>query len=435
VRRPLLAAFLLLAAACTPGVPPDRGITPPARLLVVGSLDLSGAAASIAAADPEGLFRDLRYVVRGVDLAIVGPLTGRPPIDGTVALLADAGFDAVLIGGEPATVRPLPAAVAGLSPIAAGPGTVLPAGGLRVAVLESDAGWMGIGDWSRLARARLGADATVVLLDGPSGVAFPIGRRLARSGADVVVVLAEAGTSVEVIEADGERRSVLAGGLGPLLSADGGPTGRGGSLLEVLVDASGVAAYRLGRSTHGDLRAHFAGWELPSGDAALLDGEWWALTRAVEPAVLRVPATTTAFDHGDLIAAALGDVDGDGTGDIIASYRHPFRPSAVSEFWPAAVTVDSLGRSAHLGVFDLDWRSIWLAGRLPHPVGALAACEGAVALAYTGLDDPLVVATGAAVWDGFGLRSMPELPGPGTPGCADVDGDGRLDPVVLDRGD
>jgi hypothetical protein len=37
------------------------------------------------------------------------------------------------------------------------------------------------------------------------------------------------------------------------------------------------------------------------------------------------------------------------------------------------------------------------------------------------------------VWQGFGLRPAAELPGPGTPGCADVDGDGRLDPVILGR--
>jgi hypothetical protein len=70
---------------------------------------------------------------------------------------------------------------------------------------------------------------------------------------------------------------------------------------------------------------------------------------------------------------------------------------------------------------------------IPHPVGALAACDRSVALAYTGSDDPGVVATGAAVWNGFALSPAPELPGPGTPGCADVDEDGRLDPVILGR--
>jgi len=66
-------------------------------------------------------------------------------------------------------------------------------------------------------------------------------------------------------------------------------------------------------------------------------------------------------------------------------------------------------------------------------VGELAACDGAVALAYTGLDDPAVVAAGAAVWRGLSLEAAAELPGRGLPGCTDVDGDGRLDPVILGR--
>jgi hypothetical protein len=95
--------------------------------------------------------------------------------------------------------------------------------------------------------------------------------------------------------------------------------------------------------------------------------------------------------------------------------------------------VDASGRSAHLGVFTPGGEALWAAGYIPRPVGDLAACDGSVALAYTGLDDPAVVATGAAVWQGLSLRPAPELPGRGTPGCADVDGDGLLDPVVLRR--
>ncbi len=56
-----------------------------------------------------------------------------------------------------------------------------------------------------------------------------------------------------------------------------------------------------------------------------------------------------------------------------------------------------------------------------------------MALAFDSLDDPFVVATSGWTWNGFGFDVPPELPGPGTPGCADVDGDDRADPIILDR--
>lgn len=49
------------------------------------------------------------------------------------------------------------------------------------------------------------------------------------------------------------------------------------------------------------------------------------------------------------------------------------------------------------------------------------------------LDDPTVVATGAGIWNGFGFTLSPDLPGSGTPSCADIDHDGALDAVVVDR--
>lgn len=428
MRRWLLAVPLLLAAGCAPAKVHEGESAAAARLLIAGEVDLSNRAAAVAAADPEGVFRDVRFVARGADLAVVGPVAD-PHQTGTADFLARAGFDAVLTGDQVPYIARLGAADASLAPA----GGTFPVKGLRVAVLYAQAGGAGAGAWFRLASGHLAADATIVLLDGPPAAAATAGRDMARLGADVVVLLAGADAPVEVVESLGGRRSVLASGLGPFLSGDDDPAGRSGTLLEVLVDGAGVAAYRLGRSAYGDLRAHFAGWDLPAGDAALLDGEWWALARPVRPAGREAPTDASAFDGGDLTTAAIGDVTGDGIEDVVAAYRHPFRPSAVGETWPGAVPVDSRGRSAHLGVFDLAWEPLWAAGRIPHPVGALAACDGAVALAYTGLDDPQVVATGAAIWEGLGLRSIAELPGPGTPGCADVDGDGALDPVVLDR--
>jgi hypothetical protein len=63
----------------------------------------------------------------------------------------------------------------------------------------------------------------------------------------------------------------------------------------------------------------------------------------------------------------------------------------------------------------------------------VAACDGAAAFAYTTLDDAAVIATGLGTWGGFGFVLANELPGSGRIGCADIDGDGRLDPVVIGR--
>jgi hypothetical protein len=80
-----------------------------------------------------------------------------------------------------------------------------------------------------------------------------------------------------------------------------------------------------------------------------------------------------------------------------------------------------------------DLRPRWVAGTLIRPVVALAPCDGALAVAYSTLDRPAVVAASAWRWGGFGFVPLPELAGSGTPSCADVDGDGASDPLVLGR--
>jgi len=361
------------------------------RLLIAGTVDLGGTAAVVARSDPGSLFREVRLSARRADWAVVVTAAGGE----AGPLLAAAGFDAVVCPS------PRPLADAGA---AAGGGEVR----LRCVVMPG----AGIGG--------LLAGLSVTVGDhGP----------WTRFGADVTVASSGEDPSVAVLGLPAGRRQLMVSGLGALLSGDGA----GGSLLEVLADEDGPIAYRLGPTTHTDFRVHFAGWSLPDGDAALLSGEWWTLARPVIPVAVRPPPSPFSFDRGDLTAAALGDVTGDGALDIAASYRHPFQPSALSEARPGAVGVDSMGRSAHLGVFTPQGEAQWAAGLIPRAVGDLAACDGSVALAYTGLDDPGVVATGAAVWQGFGLRPAPELPGPGVPGCADVDGDDRLAPVVLGR--
>jgi hypothetical protein len=76
---------------------------------------------------------------------------------------------------------------------------------------------------------------------------------------------------------------------------------------------------------------------------------------------------------------------------------------------------------------------VWAAGTLQRPVAQVAVCDGSLALGFDALDDPAVVATGAWTWWSFGFAIAPELVGPGTPACADVDADGKLDPIIIDR--
>ncbi|MBM3694363.1 MAG: hypothetical protein FJW79_00235 [Actinobacteria bacterium] len=387
MHRLALVLPLILAAGCASAPASSGQLERPVRLLIAGTVDLSGDAAAVATADPEGIFREVRRAARRADLAVVAAADAEAG-----ALLAAAGFDVVacpqphsLDTGTPATPRLRCSGIPG-PPDAWSPGPTL---GLSVA--------------------------------SPG---------LFRSAPEVTAAVGGGPPAATTSHSRFGRTSLTVAGLGALLSGD---AAGGGALLEVLADAEGVLAYRLGRVAHRDFRVRFSGWALPGGDAVLLDGEWWALARSFDPVPVLRPPADLAFTRGDLVAAAVGDLTGDGDPDLVVSYRHPFRPSALSETRPGIVGVDSRGRSAHLGVFTLGGRARWAAGYLPRPVGELAVCDGAVALAYTALDDPEVVAAGAAVWDGLGLRPVRELPGFGEPRCADVDGDGRLDPVILGR--
>ncbi len=79
------------------------------------------------------------------------------------------------------------------------------------------------------------------------------------------------------------------------------------------------------------------------------------------------------------------------------------------------------------------WISIWVAGTLVAPVVELAACDGALAVAYGRMRKPGTVETGAWRWVVFGLLPTEPLPGPGTPICVDIDGDGLTEPAIIER--
>jgi hypothetical protein len=274
----------------------------------------------------------------------------------------------------------------------------------------------------------------VEYLPEPDPRMMAIAEQLAGWGADIVW-----GQGAHVVQpvtflADGGGRgAVVATSLGNFLFDQRGPlTGRG-AVLEVRADEQGVTAYRVGSTSHHDLRVHFEEWELPSGDAALIDGEWWALVRSPATITDR-PADLPDFEWGVVVSASTGRITGSDDEETVVAFRHPPGSHPVRDGLPDIDWVGSSGMSAHLGIYHSDdLQPIWVAGMVPAPIAKVAACDGAVALAYSTLDSSEVIATGAAVWRSFGLDGAARLPGPGTPMCADVDGDALTEAVITGR--
>lgn len=211
--------------------------------------------------------------------------------------------------------------------------------------------------------------------------------------------------------------------------------------VEVLSDAVGPLAYRARLGTDA--------WQPPTGDAVLLDEAWWTPLRPLEPVPVtppprsvlrRVRAQVAPRGNGSrpdrLTDAAMGDVTLDGEPDLVLSFRRPFRRTPINRTRPRSVWTDRYGLSAHVGIYRPDdLFQTWVAGTLTLPVTAVAACDGALAVAHGLLDEPGTVATGAWRWIEFGFMPLDPLPGPGTPACVDLDGDGRTEPAILERSD
>jgi len=474
----LLAVFAAAALA-----PAAAARQPTVRLVFGGDAMLGRGVEPAAAARPGSLFAGVRRQVAAADLAIANlesPLTSRPhdPARGPNALeappqsarlLRAAGFDALALANNhagdagPSTVADSLHALAEARLLAVGAGRAGRAGapavvrvrGVRVALLAFDATGIGppaeaetpgVARWSEararaaVRRARSEADVVAVgvhggaeYLTGTDPQTMRIARELVGAGADIVW-----GTGphvvqpVHVLDGPGGRSAIVATSLGNLLFDQHVPGTRRGALLEVLAGRDGVRAFRAG-AVHAAPPVRFLGWRPPHAAAAALDGEWWSLAGAVRAAPRRALRRVAGF-RGDIVAAALGRVTGDGSPDLVVAFRRPFTPTAVNRLLPRRDLVDRRGRSAHVGVYDpRTLRPRWIAGTLARPVAALAACDGAVAVAYSTLDRPAHVGAGAWRWSGFGFLSLPDLPGGGRPACADVDGDGRLDPVILAR--
>ncbi len=435
-------------------------------------------AAAVAAAEGADVFAPIRHLVAAADLAaanLESPLTTAPAATeghdlraspAFAAALAAAGWDAMALannhagdggpGGVGDTQQALTAAGlvalgAGVTPQEALAPAIVTAGELELALLAVDltggglapgpgagvAGWDDAGVRTAVADARARADLVAVGVHGgaenlprPDPALREVVGMLAGWGVDVVWAHgAHVVYATEAVDPDRDGRpTVTAYGLGDLVFDR---TRSEGALLEVLAGPGGVRAWRVARTTTGDGRVAFAGWDLPPGTAASIAGEWWAATGEPAEAPSAAPPATAAWfdDDVDVLAAGRGDVTGDGASDVVVAFLRPSRPTLAGGLVDAPL-VDGSGRTAHLGVYDPSGRQVWVAGTLRRPVVSLAVCDGALAVGYATLAGSEVVATGAWRWNGFGFAVTPDLPGGGQPGCTDVDGDGHRDPLI-----
>src|SRR5262249_1251992 len=138
---------------------------------------------------------------------------------------------------------------------------------------------------------------------------------------------------VEVVHVHG-RTTIIATSLGNLVFDQHIPGTRTGALLEVLAGRGGVRAYRVGSTAQEvsnavDLRR----WAAAEGDGVGVGGDWWTLAHPVHPAPdSRVPPLG-AFP-GEVVAAAVGDPEGNGTRQLAVSFWRPYRPTHVNALIP-----------------------------------------------------------------------------------------------------
>ncbi len=484
VRFTILLAAAALVAACsssTETAPPTTQPAtdePTARVLLVGDVMTGRGLADLFASSPDEVLAGVRHLIAAVDITaanLESPLTVRPHTSSnvnqlqadpaTAVTLSAAGFDVLSLpnnhtmdSGPDGLLDTIAAADdAGLLTVGAGADEsaayaplVVTANGINIGFLAFDA--TGVGDeagaepgvarWDEgraiAAVEDLSSRAEVVIVSVHGGTEYlpvtdpgmeAIAATLTAAGTDIFW-----GHGAHVVQPV-ERRdgAVVATSLGNFLFDQAGPDRTSGYMLELLVDGSGVVAYRIGIAEHPDRRAEFVGWIEPEADAAWLHGSWWSLLRSTTP-VATTAAQVDQFRFGDVIASAQGDIDGDGSVDSIVSFRRPHRSTPLMEAHPEVQWEDSLGRSAHLGVYEpgtLD--EIWVAGTVFLPVAQLEVCDGALALVHDSLYHPSLIAGSAWEWNGFGFDTAPELGGSGVPACADIDGDGQTDPLILDR--
>ncbi len=451
-----------------------------ASIVLLGDVMLGRSVAPVLANDRDSIFEQLRATLGGADLALANlesPLTARSHVLGDNALeadprsatvLVDAGFDGMAIANNhagdagPRTITDTISALhaqdvaaigAGANLVEATTATVFVRNGVRIAVLAFDlthggpsAGTgAGVATWDpavarqAVAAARATSDIVVVGLHGgveylprPDPVLAGVVADLTSWGVDIVWGNgAHVAYAITVAAGADGRETVQAPGLGNAVFDQRMPRTQIGTMLEVLAGPDGVLAWRTA-SIGTYLRATFDGWDLPTGDAVSVDGEWWNPIGRLDQAVpaSNVEQVDGLVAGGVLVAARRGDVDGDGVTDVVASYRRPFRTRLLQQAFPDTDFVDASGRGAHLGIFE-EGTLRWGAGTMTRPVETLDVCDDGVALGFSALDDPTVTAGSAWWWRGFGFATAPLLDGTAVPICVDIDLDGRTEPALL----
>lgn len=490
MRLVIMLVAAVLCASCgeivnetttTSGTTPLLGSGETVRVLLVGDLMTGRGVAATIGTDPDAVFADVRHLLNAADIVganLESPLTALAHVSAnenmleadpaTAVDLARAGFDLMSVpnnhstdAGPEGLIDTIAAVTAagmvtvggGADKAAAAEPTVVPIGELAVGFLAFDATGIGlaaanepgVATWddieSTAAIQDLRSQVDVLVVSIHGGTEY---LRVSDPGmADLAATLGTLGVDVvwghgaHVVQPvqllDGSRPTVAATSLGNFLFDQSGRDRTTGAMLEVLADANGVVAYRVGLAEHADRRVRFVEWMPPQGDAGWLHGSWWTLVR--EPVLTAGTTVQIAdFRHGDLVAAAGGDITGDGTPDVVASFRRPHQTTPFMDLHPEVQWADASGRSAHLGVYDPDGlREIWVAGTVLMPIADVAVCDRAIATAHNQLDHQETIAGGAWEWNGFGFDTAPDIPGSGNPGCSDIDGDGATEPVIVDR--
>lgn len=484
----ILPALCVLVASCSGVAEPaeQNPLTtsapePVVRVILVGDIMTGRGLARIMDAEPDEVFAGVRHLLSGADVAagnLESPLTLRPHLSPnensleadprSAAVLASAGFDLLSLPNNhsmdagPEGLLDTIASIDSVGMVSVGAGATQTAaeepairtvGETTIGFLAFDATGVGttastgpgVASWDPTAASaavravREMADVVIVSVHGGTeylpvtdpGMA-EIATELVAAGADVVW-----GHGAHVVQPvsliSGDRSAVVATSLGNFLFDQSGRDRTTGYLLEVMVDDQGVVAYRVAVSEHPDRLVEFVEWLEPVGDAGWAQGSWLSLARPLSV----TPSTAVAVDafrHGDLVAAARGDIDGDGKPDLVASFRRPHQMTTFMETRPEVQWADSEGRDAHLGVYAADTlNEVWVAGSVLLPILILEVCDGSLAIIHDELDDPTPISAGAWTWNGFGFDTAPDLPGGGLPRCADFDGDGETDPVILGR--
>ncbi len=445
---------------------PERFAT--LRIALVGDVMLGRSVAAVVDADGESIFREVRHILSGADIAagnLESPLTLRPHISSnpyrleadpaSARLLRQAGFDVMSIAnnhagdaGRASIVDSIMALEAseiiavggGLDAASAHEPQVVETEGISIGFLAYDqsragtpasASAPGISHWhsedspEAIGDLAASVDVVVVSLHGGTEYSLVADRYLS----EVAAAAVEAGASivwghgphiVQPVETIG--RALVATSLGNFVFDQPFPGTFEGVILEALVSAEGVSAYKLTKTRHRDMRVRPVEVVAPIGDAVFVAGEWWTMANPpVLPAVAR-PALD-GFPWGNVIDAGLGDLDADGEEELVVAFTRPFIPNLVNQLWSEHPWIDAEGETTHLGVFRPGgFRKVWVAGSVPYPIEGLLVCGSTV-----GVVRPDGIS--AWQWRDFGFVASPLLPGFRTAGCMDVDGDGRTDLV------